>query len=653
MTVLAYHQEQLASSGLPQPLPSGTTLFPDLRDVPGHGTSPASAQASPAGATAGELSHLLFDRDERERVHGTWRTFISDEAFRYRDGLSPADRAALAYARLREVNSLIGSPETLARDPRMLAGLHEWAAVVDGGGGLCTVASIHYNLFLGSLLDHEDSGRRDLSDFTSMRRTGTFLCTELEHGNDASALETVAEYDPACDGFVLHTPTAGAQKFMPNTSPVGGPKSALVAARLLVEGQDEGVFLFLVPLSDEQGALPGVNVRLLPYRSGAPVDHCLTSFDRVRLGREALLEGAHGRLDEAGRLTSVLGNRRKRFLHSICRVTTGKLCMSGAAVGASRAALAIAVRYAQHRHISGAKAGERVPLQAHRSHHGRLLSSLVTSYAMTFAHREVVDRWDAVDSPKERETVEREVAVMKGWITWQARTITTECRERCGAQALFSVNGLADFPQYTEGTITAEGDNLVVWLKAASEMLFRAGTAQREESEVPLEEQPLTDLRFLRGRLADAEQLWRARASAGLRSGPAGDPLGRWNSASFAALRMVKIHATVQAADAFFRAVDRATDPATHALLENVCRLFLLEQLDEHTGDLLAAGHLSADHVRSLPDAVETVTSELAPHMGTLVDAFDLPPEFLDALPMLQDNGYGFLPDAPPVWAAE
>ncbi|MEU8891591.1 acyl-CoA dehydrogenase [Streptomyces sp. NPDC048442] len=651
MTVLAYHQEQLIPAS--QPLPSGTALFPEARDVPKDGVPPAPTQAAAAATTVGELSHLLFDRGERERVHGTWREFISDEAFRYRDGLSPADRAALAYERLREVNSLIGSPETLARDPRMLASLHEWGAVVDGGGGLCTVASIHYNLFLGSLLDHEGSEKRDLSDFTSMRRTGTFLCTELGHGNDASALETVAEYDPVSDGFVLHTPTEGAQKFMPNTSSVGGPKSALVAARLLIEGRDEGVFLFLVPLSDEQGTLAGVNVRLLPYRSGAPVDHCLTSFDRVRLGREALLEAAHGRLDEEGRLTSVLGNRRKRFLQSICRVTTGKLCMSGAAVGASRAALAIAVRYAQHRRISGAKAGERVPLQAHRSHHGRLLSSLVSSYAMTFAHREVVDRWSEVDSPETRETVEREVAVMKGWITWQARAITTECRERCGAQALFQVNGLADFPQYTEGTITAEGDNLVVWLKAASELLFRTGTTEREESEVPLEEQPLTELSFLRTLLADAEQLWRARASAGLRGGPAGDPLGRWNSASFAALRMVKIHATVQAADSFFRAIGRTTDPATHALLENVCLLFLLEQLGEHTGDLLAAGHLSADHVRSLPDAIEAVTAELAPHMATLVDAFDLPPEFLNALPMLQDNGYGFLPDASPAWDEE
>ncbi|MEU0743916.1 acyl-CoA dehydrogenase [Streptomyces sp. NPDC006134] len=629
MSLVTLHDVPAVPTGLLQP--PRTALSPEVVE---RRTSSALARIGTPSATTEELRHLLLDGSDRERVHTPWRTLVAAPAYRHRDGLTPTERAALAYERLREVNSLVADPEGLARDPRLLASLHEWAAIVDGGGGLCTVASIHYNLFLGSLLDHEGTEERDLSDFTSMRRTGTFLCTELEHGNDASALETVAEYDHDSGDFVLHTPTAGAQKFMPNTSPVGGPKTALVAARLVVDGRDEGVFLFLTPLSDERGMLPGVHVRPLPYRSGAPVDHCLTRFDHVRLSREALLEAEHGRLDERGRLDSALGNRRKRFLHSIGRVTAGKLCMSGAAVGASRAALAIAVRYAQHRHISGARSGQRVPLQAHRSHHGRLLNSLATVYAMTFAHRAAVNRWCAHD-PAEREDAERQVAVMKGWITWQARAITTECRERCGAQGLFSANGLAEFPQYTEGTITAEGDNLVIWLKAASEMLFRSPAGTSEGSDIPLAERSLTDLRFLRGLLADAEQVWRTRASAALRRGPAGDPLGRWNGASEAALEMVGAHAAGRAADAFLEAVEHALDPTARGLLERLCRLFLLHQLAGRTGDLLAEGRMIAQHVCALSEETDTVTAELAPHLSSLVDAFDLPEEYLDALPML------------------
>ncbi|MET9956953.1 acyl-CoA dehydrogenase [Streptomyces sp. NPDC006339] len=579
---------------------------------------------------AEDLTCLLFDGDDRERVHGDWRRLISDAAFAPRPGLGPAERTALSYERLRLVNDTVAGAgaEALSYDARRLAALHEWTGFVDGG--LCTLASIHYNLFLGSLLDH-DGYRRDLSPYTAMERTGTFLCTELAHGNDVTSLETVAVFDRATGGFVLHTPNPGARKFMPNTSLAGGPKTAVVAARLLVDGQDQGIFLFLTPLSDTEGHLPGIRVSRLPDRTGTPVDHCLTAFDHVRLPREAMLEAAHGRLDKDGRLTSTLGNRRKRFLRSVGRVTMGKLCMSGGTLGMARAALAIAVRYAHHRRIGAPRAGERIPLAAHRSHHGRLLHSLATAYAMTFLHRSVLDRWAGhdPDDAEEREEVERLIAVAKGWITWQARDITVEARERCGAQGLFPGNGIADLPLNVEGGITAEGDNLVIWVKAASEMLFshEAGPALAPRGE-------LTDLAFLRDLHACVERIWQTRARAALRGGPSGDPVGRWNETSGAALEMVAAHARVRAADALLAATARATAPRTRFLLENVSRLFLLQELRPHTGDLLVAGHLAAEHVEALHGTTDQVIADLAPHLMTLVDAFDLPEEFLAAIPL-------------------
>lgn len=590
------------------------------------------------GTTVSELTHQLFDGHDRDRLHGAWRDLIANEKFHHRAGLSAAERTALSYERLRIVNESIDSPVSLARDPRLLASLHEWTGVVDGALG--TLASIHYNLFLGSLLDHDNGAWRRLSEFTSMQRTGTFLCTELDHGNDAAALETTCELDRTTNEFVLHTPTAGAVKFMPNTSLIGGPKSGVVAARLLIDGQDQGVFLFLTPLTDEAGLRPGIHVRPLPARLGSPVDHCLTSFDHVRLPREALLEGEHGRLTPDAVLSSSLGNPRKRFLHSIRRVTWGKLCMSAAGVGVSRAALSIAVGRAQHRTVSGSKAGERVPLSAHRSHHSRLLHAVASTYAMTFLHRAVLARW--VDhSEEERGEVERLIAVTKGWTTWQSREITLECRERCGAAGLFLFNGLADITQNLEGAITAEGDNLVIWAKAGAEMLFEH-RPEVPAPPVPLDEQPLTELPFLRGLLARVERLWQTRARAALRQGPSGNPLGRWNGASTAAIEMVSAHARLQAADAFLAAIDRTAQPEARFLLESLCRLFLLQELTRHTGDLLADGHLTPAHVRELPAAIDTLMEELAPRLPLLVEAFDLPEEFLAGVP-LANGGHAVL----------
>ncbi|MFD8967777.1 acyl-CoA dehydrogenase [Streptomyces sp. NPDC059568] len=451
-------------------------------------------QAAPADSTdttAARLTRVLFG-EEFSRVHGPWRRLVAAEPFRRPADASPRERVALAYARLRTLNDSLDSPLALAADPRRLAALYEWLGPVDSC--LTTVAGIHYNLFLGSLLDHASAaspaspadadGRdpepvRDLADFLALRRVGTFLCTELAHGNDAAALETTAVYDRARDGFVLHTPHAGAQKFMPNTSPVGGPKSGVVAARLLVDGADHGVFLFLTPLTDGERALPGVRVRGLPALLGSPVDHSLTSFDQVFVARDALLGGAQGRLGADGVFTSEQSNRRRRFLTSIGRVTTGKLSMSAGALGGARVALALAVRYGGHRLISGARAVDRVPVFAHRSHHGPLVSALATVYAMSLLHRAALDAWMAHTEENKGET-ERTVAVAKGWITWQARAVILECRERCGAQGLLESNGLAELMAGAEGAITAEGDNLAIYAKAAAEMLFSAGSPEAD-----------------------------------------------------------------------------------------------------------------------------------------------------------------------------
>ena len=156
-------------------------------------SSTGAAETVQNRAVISELTHQLFDAHERGRLHGTWRDLIGNEKFRYRPGLTSEERMALSYERLRLVNETIDNAASLARDPQLLASLHEWTGVVDGALG--TLAGIHYNLFLGSLLDHDDSESRQLTEFTSMQRTGTFLCTELDHGNDAAALQTTCELD--------------------------------------------------------------------------------------------------------------------------------------------------------------------------------------------------------------------------------------------------------------------------------------------------------------------------------------------------------------------------------------------------------------------------------------------------------------------------
>ncbi|GGW13221.1 hypothetical protein GCM10018980_71330 [Streptomyces capoamus] len=552
--------------------------------------------------------------------------------FAFKESLSPQERIALSYERLRFVSEAVPDPVGLSADVESLTAMHEWAGVVDAG--MATIASIHWNLHIGSLLDHE-SGGRDLSPYARTEHIGTFLCTELDHGNDAASLETTARFDPETSGFILDTPSPGACKWMPNTSGVGGAKNAVVAARLLVGDVDHGVFLFLTPLTDSAGRhYPGVEVQPLPQTASAPVDHCATSFHSVRLPFEAMLQGEQGRLSRDGTFVSPLGNPRKRFLKSIKRVHAGKLCMSAYSLGVTRHALAVAMRHSHRRLTSGMTTGRKVSLIEHRSHHAPLLAAVATTYAATLLHRDVVQRWTS-GGKTEREETERLAAVTKAWITWQARTVMTECRERCGAQGLLLSNGIAYQLAANEGTVTAEGDNRVIWVKAAGEMLT-GGFTPRPPSEVPAGSRSLEDCDHLQELLVDIERIWHGRARSRLRNGRRGDPLARWNGTVTPALQLVEAHVHRLAAQALLAAIDKESDSQVRAILERLHRLFALRQVRAHSGDLLADGHITPDHIHQLLHTEEALIEALVPYALQMTDGFAVLEGVMGGHPMLR-----------------
>ncbi|MEU8971292.1 acyl-CoA dehydrogenase [Streptomyces monashensis] len=567
-------------------------------------TRPQQDESVAADITA-DLTRALFG-GQFDQVHAPWRDLFSTPVFHHRE-LPPEERIALSYERLRHVNKFLGGanrPENLPRDATRLTALHEWVGPVDPGLG--TILSIHYNLVLGSLLDTKDT--RHLRPFLEMDRIGVFLCTELAHGNSAAMMETTATYDPAVREFILDTPHPQAAKFMPNTSPVGGPKSALVAARLIIGGQDQGVHLYLVPLHDESGqCLPGITIDRLPQTTSAPVDHSITTFANVRLPYEAMLQADHGRLTPDGIYTSAVGSARKRFLTSVSRVTVGKLCMQAYHLGTTRHALTVAVRYAHSRHTASGTRRGTVPLWQHRSHHAPLVDALATSYAATFLHRTAVRKWEQAITDADRDDAERLAAITKGWISWRGRQVMTECRERCGAQGLFLANGIAGQLAAGEGAITAEGDNQVIWVKAGMEMLL-GGYIPKPAYAGPSD---LDNPKALQDLLAEIERIWHERARARRRSPRPGSVLDR---TVLPALQLVDAHAHYLAAEGLLTAAQQASHPEAGRLLHALHRLFALRRIAVHSGDLLAAGCLKSDQVLALPDMIEDVIDELAPH---------------------------------------
>jgi acyl-CoA oxidase len=253
---------------------------------------------------------------------------------------------------------------------------------------------------------------------------------------------------------------------------------------------------------------------------------------------------------------------------------------------------------------------------------------------MTLLHRAVTSQFMR-GGVAGRADDERLVAIAKAWITWQGRAVAIECRERCGAQGLFPFNGIAELPdRYTAG-ITAEGDNLVIWVKAAGELLGQDLPAPA--TTVP-DGHRLDDAEFLQTLLGDIEYIWHQRARARWLQATSTTALNRWNAAAGPALEMTEAHAQRQAARALLSAATRSDHPQARSLLICVHRLFALRHLARHAGDLLAEERITADHVRELPDATEAATAELAPHALTLVDALAVSPKLLDRHPIARTD---------------
>jgi acyl-CoA oxidase len=182
---------------------------------------------------------------------------------------------------------------------------------------------------------------------------------------------------------------------------------------------------------------------------------------------------------------------------------------------------------------------------------------------------------------------------------------------------VFRVNGFGDPMANLEGPVTAEGDNLVVWSKAAGELVLGRRTRTDRAAAMDLDEPDcLQDL------LAAIEDGWYRRAGRRLRDRAARTPLERWNNAVNPALELVDAHARRLAGEALLDMAETVESLEAQAMLHLVHRLFALRQISAHSGMLLAARRLSTAMVEDLPDQCDATVTGLAPHALALVAAF-------------------------------
>ena len=589
---------------------------------------PLDSRPSPlSAAQQQELVAVVFD-GQYERVHQDIRDLLLDPIFDPRTGLTLAEAGRLSYVRSRFMHRRLERPLAILRNPLRLFALAEWPSLMDVS--TFSLLMVHYNLCLGTLFDH-GLGRDDLADefeeLDALTSFGSYMATELGFGNNVAALRTEATYDHATRTFVLHTPDRLARKYMSYSGFPEVRRIAVVLARLKTLASDCGVFPFVVRISDENGLRPGIHAAACPEKPVQGLDNGVTWFDHVTLPQRSLLLGDMGEITEQGEFKPAIGNSRKRFLRAMSRIVPGRLCVSSAAVGAGRASIYIALRYARHR-LTNAPGRNDAPVIEYRSHQLATFTSLAKVYAMTLlvnhAKRAFVAGARAVSAD-----LNTLVSIVKALSTWEMTAVVAVCRERCGAQGMFSVNRIADYVSLLQGLVTAEGDNLVLLAAAAGQLL-----AQSEPGGVAGKRDPsrcdLRDTGWLVALLGFRERtLWSVSREAKERSEHG--YFEAWNDIMNPAIAMARLRGVATALQCLHEAAQHASLPDVGPALGLLASLYGLTELQSDAGWYLAHDAITAEQVVALPSLVDSVCQQLLPHADALIAGFALTPELLRA----------------------
>jgi acyl-CoA oxidase len=543
-----------------------------------------------------------------------------------------------------------------------------------GDLSLLVKCGVQFGLFGGAVLHlgTEKHHERYLTDIITLDLPGCFAMTETGHGSNVQRLETNATYDPDTGEFVVTTPTPSARKdYIGNAARDG--RLAVVFTQLEVGGESRGVHALLVPIRDEGGnPMPGVTIEDCGPKLGLNgVDNGRLAFDHVRVGRDALLD-RYAEVQEDGTYFSPIEDRNRRFFTMLGTLIQGRISVSGAGMTASKVALTIAVRHALQRRQFGPPGEDREALLLdYPAHQRRLLPRLARTYALHAAQEGLVARlheaFTAAEEPdRDRRELEAQAAGIKAASTWHATDTVQTCREACGGAGYLAENRFAELKADTDVFSTFEGDNTVLLQLVAKGLLtdYRdqfgeldpLGMARFVTDQVIETLVERTSARQLVERLVDAVptrdddaglldrgyQLelfrWREehvvagvarRLKRGIDRGD--DPFEVFASCQDHVISAAEAHVERLLLEAFDAMVRRCEDEQLREVLDRLCSLHALAEIERGRGWFQEHGRLSGERSKAVITAVNRLCADLRPHAGLLVEAFGIPDEVLAA----------------------
>ncbi|AMB40602.1 MULTISPECIES: acyl-CoA dehydrogenase [Paenarthrobacter] len=660
-----------------------------MTEVVDRASSPASPGSTTAAADGAKvaveprvdvaaLGEQLLGRWADIRLHA--RDLAGREVVQKVEGLTHTEHRSRVFGQLKY---LVDNNAVHRAFPSRLGGSDDHGGNIAGFEELVTAdpslqikAGVQWGLF-GSAVMH--LGTREHHDkwlpgIMSLEIPGCFAMTETGHGSDVASIATTATYDEETQEFVIDTPFRAAWKdYIGNAANDG--LAAVVFAQLITRKVNHGVHAFYVDLRDPATGdfLPGIGGEDDGIKGGLNgIDNGRLHFTNVRIPRTNLLN-RYGDVAVDGTYSSTIESPGRRFFTMLGTLVQGRVSLDGAAVAASKVALQSAIHYAaERRQFNATSPTEEEVLLDYQRHQRRLFTRLATTYAASFAHEQLLQKFDDVfsgahDTDADRQDLETLAAALKPLSTWHALDTLQECREACGGAGFLIENRFASLRADLDVYVTFEGDNTVLLQlvakrlladyakefrganfgvlaryvvdQAAGVALHRTGLRQvaqfvADSGSVQKSALALRDEEGQRTLLTDRVQSMVAEVGAALKGAgklPQHQAAALFNQHQNELIEAAQAHAELLQWEAFTEALAKVDDAGTKEVLTRLRDLFGLSLIEKHLSWYLMNGRLSMQRGRTVGTYINRLLVKIRPHALDLVDAFGYGAEHLRA----------------------
>eukprot|EP00398_MALV-I-01_sp_L67-1_P000996 gene996-721_t len=394
------------------------------------------------------------------------------------------------------------SVQDFERNPSNVYTCHEAFGMVDGS--FATKMTVQFNLFGGTVFRLGSKEQREAlaPKIDSAEVVGCFGLSELGYGNNAVEMETTSTYDANTDEWIINSPTVLSQKYW-ITNGACHAHYCVVFAQMLLNGKNEGVHAFLVPIRDQnlrehknvrvedmgiKGTMPCLAPRsrrkasMTSGPSGGLAAHCALCdkiglngidnaklfFDNVRVPREALLS-SQSQVDKDGKYhTKIKGGARARFLKLADQLLSGRLCISAMALSSSKVLITNTLLYGCTRNGVGPSGKSDTPIIDYQLFQNQTFPLLAKCFALNFYYNYCKRRYAGRTEADHMDVVIL-CSSIKPQLAWFSNDATQICREKVGGVGFLAANGFGEM--FAHAAITAEGDARVLQAKVTKELL--------------------------------------------------------------------------------------------------------------------------------------------------------------------------------------